>query len=262
MLIPLHDNNPIKRWPVVTVGVILINTVSLLGLSRLPPHQQASLAARYGFVPERIKQLSNAKVVEVDLVHGAAVPWPDGAARVETLQPKSGEIFTSLVTCMFLHAGWLHLVGNMWFFWIFGNNIEDRLGHFVFLIFYLVGGIVASAFHWAMTPAAAANIPVIGASGAVAVMLGAYAVTYPSARVKVLLFIVVFVTVVEIPALMVLGIWLVVQLLEGIVGLHLNVSGNVAWWAHIGGFITGAIVMPLLAAGTPKPRENRDEDIR
>jgi membrane associated rhomboid family serine protease len=158
-------------------------------------------------------------------------------------------VFLSLVTCMFLHAGWLHLVGNMWFFWLFGNNIEDRIGRLLFPLFYLLGGVFATVCHW-MVSAGAELIPIVGASGAVAVMLGAYLVTYPTARVKTLVFIVIFITVIELPAGVVLAVWLLLQLLDGVKAFHLGIDGGVAWWAHIGGFAFGMLLMPLLAAGT------------
>ncbi|MEM7311737.1 MAG: rhomboid family intramembrane serine protease, partial [Planctomycetota bacterium] len=142
---------------------------------------------------------------------------------------------------------------NMWFFWIFGNNIEDRLGHIPFLIFYLVGGLLASACHWLMATGPAAFVPVIGASGAVAVTLGAYAVTYPFARVRTFIFIVVFFTIVELPALAVLGAWFLMQMVSAAEVSNVQMGGGVAWWAHIGGFAAGAILMPLLTAGSRQP---------
>jgi membrane associated rhomboid family serine protease len=141
--------------------------------------------------------------------------------------------------------------------WLFGNNVEDRLGHVLFFCFYLLGGLLATACHWAYDPAS--TTPVIGASGAVSAVLGAYAVTWPHARVKTVVFLIVFVTVIEFPALLVLGFWFVTQLIEAAGLLRLPMRGgaviaepaSVAWWAHVGGFVAGLVLMPLLSAGAP-----------
>ena len=168
----------------------------------------------------------------------------------EDLEPIHSEVIVSLFTSLFLHAGWMHLLSNMWFFWIFGNNIEDRLGRIQFLIFYLIGGLIASACHWMMSQGNGAFVPVIGASGAVAVTLGAYAVTYPFARVRTLIFVIVFFTIVELPALIVLGAWFLMQMLSAAHVANVEMGGGVAWWAHIGGFAAGAILMPLITSGS------------
>jgi hypothetical protein len=148
---------------------------------------------------------------------------------------------------MFLHGNWLHFGGNMWFLWIFGNNIEDRLGHFGFPLFYTVGGFFALACQWINDPGS--TIPAIGASGAVAAVLGAYAITFPTAQVRTLVVLVVIITVVDLPALIVLGAWFIVQLLSATGALDLGMAGGVAWWAHIGGFVAGLVLMPLFTAG-------------
>jgi membrane associated rhomboid family serine protease len=153
---------------------------------------------------------------------------------------------------MFLHGGWMHLLSNMWFLWLFGNNVEDRLGHVVYLVFYLLGGLAALFCHWLTDPASA--VPVIGASGAVAAVLGAYAITFPFARIRTLVFLLVFVTIVDLPALLVLGVWFLGQLLEARASLNLEVDGGVAFMAHVGGFVAGLILMPLLG-GTRPPED-------
>jgi membrane associated rhomboid family serine protease len=145
---------------------------------------------------------------------------------------------------MFLHASWLHIVGNMWLLWVFGNNVEDRLGHVTFLVFYLLTGFVASLCHWVNDPNSA--IPVIGASGAVSGVLGAYAVTFPSARVRSLIFLVFIFLTVDLPAMVVLGFWFLGQVLEATASVDVGFNGGVAWWAHIGGFVVGLTVMPWL----------------
>jgi membrane associated rhomboid family serine protease len=161
---------------------------------------------------------------------------------------------------MFLHGGWGHLLMNMWMLWVFGNNIEDRLGHLVYLIFYLFGGIVATLAFWVSNPEALT--PVVGASGAVAAVLGGYAVTFPTAKVRTLVFFLLIV-IVDMPALVLLGIWFVLQVVSGLMGLWGVVLEPVAFWAHIGGFVAGMILMPLFSLGASPPgkdwRKETDE---
>ena len=162
------------------------------------------------------------------------------------LAPDSRQIWLSLLTCMFMHGSWMHLLGNMWFLWLFGNNVEDRLGPPAYLFLYLVGGLIASAAHWRVDPTS--TTPIIGASGAIAAVLGAYAVTWPWARVSTLVFLVIFVTIIDVPALVVLGVWFVAQVMAGQESLHAGGAGGVAWWAHVGGFLAGMVLMPVLSA--------------
>jgi membrane associated rhomboid family serine protease len=257
MLIPFHDDNPLKRWPIVTIVIIAANVAGMLYVSGLDMADQARLYATYGFVPARLGQLADpAKVVEVKLNPMNDPAWPPNKPEVVKLEAHGGEIILSLLTTMFLHGGWLHLLGNMWFFWIFGNNIEDRLGSLFFTIFYVIGGLIASAMQWAMTPAGGADVPIVGASGAVAVILGAYAVTYPTARVRTLVILFI-ITIIELPALVVLGVWFLFQIVPAMMELNANAAAEgVAWWAHIGGFIAGLVIMPFLSAGTPEPKED------
>ena len=170
--------------------------------------------------------------------------------------PQSDLPFTAIVipfiTSMFLHGGWLHLFGNMLYLWIFGDNVEDRLGHFPFLIFYLLCGVGAGIVHTIFN--ASSFVPSIGASGAIAGVLGAYVVSYPFARVLTLVPIFVFFQVIEIPALIVLGFWFVMQLFSGTAALATTTSassGGVAWWAHVGGFVIGMVLVGLF------PRKDR-----
>ena len=206
---PFYDENPTTRTPYVTIAIIILNFLALLYCQSLPPLQERAFKAQYGFVPARMRQFSEKKTVRIPLISRQEIRMNrmhpmQPEVRVD-LPPVASQIIVSMFTCLFLHAGWAHLIGNMWFFWIFGNNIEDRLGHIPFTIFYLAGGLLATACHWMMAQGNAAFVPVIGASGAVAVTLGAYAVTFPFARVRTLIFIVIFFTVVELPALAVLG---------------------------------------------------------
>ena len=165
------------------------------------------------------------------------------------LPPDRGDVLLSLITCMFLHGGWAHIIGNMWFLWLFGDNVEDRLGPVTYLVFYLVGGLAASACHWFTDPSS--TTPVVGASGAVAAVLGAYAVTYPWANVHAFIPLFIVLIPVDIPAIAMLGMWFVMQLLEGFKAIHIGLDGGVAWWAHVGGFVAGAVLMPLLRDPPP-----------
>ena len=269
MLVPLYDENPTTRWPVVTVTIISVNALILIAAQGLDSLRLNEIHARYGFVPGRLQQLQDRElVIPVDIT-----PTEEGAnpgfERIQVqpdyfvkLKPYPHQILMSLVTSMFLHAGWVHFLGNMWIFWVYGNNIEDRLGHVPFVLFYIAGGIVASLCHWLMAPVPDANVPVIGASGAVAAVLGAYAVTYPKHHIRCLLFL-CLPFLVRLPALVVLGLWIVGQLVSALATTGLVISGNVAWWAHIGGFLVGAVTIPLLtmiipAPATPPPAKHGD----
>jgi len=153
-------------------------------------------------------------------------------------------------TSMFLHGGWVHLIGNMWFLWIFGDNVEDRLGHVRYLVFYILCGLIGNVAHYALNPASA--LPALGASGAIAGVLGAYVLSYPGARILVLLPIFFFIQFVELPALVVLGFWFVLQFLNGAASVVASgEAGGVAWWAHIGGFLGGMLIFNLFR---PRPR--------
>jgi membrane associated rhomboid family serine protease len=247
MFFPFRDDNPTSRPATVTYALVAINVAALLWLNRLPEIQQVAAVYQWGFVPARIAQLTSGKPIQVRVPEVVAGPW--GMAierdRVLVLRPNTRVTLLSLVTAMFLHGGWMHLIGNMWFLAVFGNNVEDRLGHVPYLGFYLVGGLAANAFHWAGQPMAAT--PVIGASGAVAAVLGAYAITWPWARVRTLVFLLFFITILDFPALLVLGVWFVTQLLNA-TRQAAGAGANVAWWAHVGGFLAGAMLMPLMNA--------------
>jgi membrane associated rhomboid family serine protease len=252
MLIPFHDDNPTGRTPVVTVALIAVSVLCFLWVRSLPPVKQHVVFYRYGFVPRWLTQLDDPQPIDV-VVDQKTVwnPW-FGRRVMEkklrlTTEPRY--VLFSLVSCMFLHGGWMHLIGNMWFLWLFGNNVEDRLGRLGFLIFYILGGLAASGCHWLAGPNGPdSDIPVIGASGAVAAVLGAYAITWPWARVHTLVFLFIFITIIDLPALFVLGIWFLGQLLEANRALNLGIAGGVAWWAHVGGFVAGTALMPAVSA--------------
>ena len=210
-LFPIGDDNPTRSVPVVTFAVIGATVLVFLWQSSLGPAAGEQAVYRYGVIPA---VLFGRARLSVDV---AAVP-----------------AYMTLVTSMFMHGGWLHLGGNMLFLYIFGNNVEDAMGHFRFLLFYLVCGVLASLVFAATAPVAA--MPVIGASGAVSGILGAYLILHPRARVYVFLLPVVF----PLPAWMFLIFWFGGQALSAAMA---TASDNIAWWAHIGGFVAGAVLI-------------------
>ncbi|HEX3726287.1 MAG TPA: rhomboid family intramembrane serine protease [Pirellulales bacterium] len=263
MLFPLRDDNPATRTPFATFLLIAVNVLVMLWLSQQPPLEERRIVVEHGFIPVRIEQLSNPKLV-VDVPLTPAAERPDRPRFVRQQQPREIvrlapaplEILLTILTTMFLHGGWMHVAGNMWFLWIFGNNVEDRLGPALYLGFYLVGGVLATSCHWAYDPHS--TVPVIGASGAVATILGAYAVAFPQAKVKTLVFFGLF-TIIDIPALVWLGLWLGGELLSAVfVGKDLTV----AVWAHIGGFAAGAMLMPILTFGTSPHGTSWEDEIK
>ncbi|HUP54157.1 MAG TPA: rhomboid family intramembrane serine protease [Methylomirabilota bacterium] len=225
-MIPLRDANPTRRTPVVTIALIAVCfVVFAYELGRLGSGGTDALdafATEWGIVP-------------ADLTRA----WASGTSL-------GGEALT-LITSQFLHGGWLHILGNMLFLWIFGNNVEDRLGRIRFLAFYLVGGIVAGLTQVAIDPDSA--VPTIGASGAIAATLGAYVVLFPRARITSLVFLVFFYQLIDVPAVVVLVFWFVLQLIDGIASLGVtDASGGVAFFAHIGGFVFGTVVALVVRA--------------
>ncbi len=155
------------------------------------------------------------------------------------------EQVTRLTTTMFLHGGWFHLLSNMLYLWIFGDNVEDRMGHFKYLIFYLLTGYLATLAHVVYAPLS--NVPLVGASGAIAGVLGAYLILFPRARVLTLVFFFIIIQVIPIPAVIFLGIWFALQILSGTAGLSEQAAQSVAFWAHIGGFIAGMLLVKFFA---------------
>ncbi len=258
MFFPFHDDNATERTPVVTVALIVINVISFVAIQRLSVPDRQLLAYTHGFVPARIAQLGNHKPIVIPFQRQRVLHPVFGPIELRKnlrLEPAPPQILATLVTCMFLHGGWLHLIGNMWFLWVFGNNVEDHLGPVPFLGVYLLGGLLASGCHWLTGPNSIT--PVIGASGAVATVLGAYAITWPWARIHTLVFLFVFITVIDLPALLVLGVWFLGQLLEGTRALNLGITGGVAWWAHVGGFVAGMLLMPFVSAAVGAGRRQK-----
>jgi membrane associated rhomboid family serine protease len=232
-VIPLRDRNPTRRTPVVTY--------SLIGLC---------VAA---FAVELVITAANGDAgLERFFERWGAVP-ADITAALESGN-YFGQAMLGMLTSMFLHGGWLHLLGNMLFLWIFGNNVEDRIGRIPFLLFYLVGGMAAALSQVVIDPHS--TVPLVGASGAIAAALGAYIVLFPGARILSLVFLGFFYQLLEVPALVVLGYWFALQLLSGVTALGAETAnGSVAFFAHIGGFALGVVVgliLRLVGAGAAR----------
>lgn len=204
-MIPLRDVIPSRTTPYVTVTIIVVNALVFVFELRLPLTDRARFIEVYGIVP----------------------------ASVESL---------SVLTSMFLHGGWLHFLGNMLYLWIFGDNVEDRVGHGRFIVFYLTCGLAATLAQVVSNPTSV--VPMVGASGAIAGVMGAYFVLFPRSRVLTLLPLFIFWELIEVPAIFFLGFWFLLQLLSGVgsVGAGQDVSG-IAFWAHIAGFATGAVAI-------------------
>ncbi|MBD2163949.1 rhomboid family intramembrane serine protease [Calothrix membranacea FACHB-236] len=217
-MFPLYDENPTRITPYLTYGLIGMNVLVFLHEVSLSNAQLEQFFQLYAVVPR-------------ELTTNFAAEW------------------TTLFTSQFLHGGWWHLISNMVFLWIFGNNIEDRLGHVKYLIFYLTCGALAALCQWFI--GMNSGIPSLGASGAISGVLGAYIIRFPHARVMTLAFLGFFVTTIRVPAMILIGLFIVQNVLSGFVSLQTaaNMSvetGGVAYWAHIGGFVFGIILAPLL----------------
>lgn len=263
MLFPLFDLNPHSRFPLVTLLLIAANVIVAGGTFMLPEKRQTEVAIEYGFVPARLTHAGQAKEINVPIHAVNPRTRRPEQVGVEKLSTQPVDVYRTFFTTMFLHGGWMHLIMNMWMLWVFGNNIEDRLGHFVYLLFYLLGGIVATLVFWASD--SNGLMPVIGASGAVAAVLGGYAVTFPTAKVRTLVFF-LLILIVDIPALLLLGIWFALQMVSGVMGLWGVALEPVAFWAHVGGFVAGMILMPIFTLGASPPgmdwRKETDEMFR
>ena len=214
-MIPIKDINPSRSFPAVNVTIIVI--CSLVWLYEWSLSKQVIVTSfgqmtgfdlfirKFGLVPEEILNR----------------PY-------------------TLLTHMFLHGGWFHIIGNMWFLWVFGDNVEDRLGKFRYIIFYLTTGFIAALSQVIMSiPFGGGNVPMVGASGAVSGVLGAYLKLFPHARVLAFVPVFFLMTLVELPAVVFIGMWFLIQIFNGILSLPLAGLGGVAWWAHIGGFVAG-----------------------
>jgi membrane associated rhomboid family serine protease len=241
---PLKDDIPTRRFPILTVAIIVACVIVYFAFERGGFGLGATGNERvveYGAIPYELTHPGR----ECDEVTGQIVC--EGQPGVAGQAPEQPPWWVTIFTSMFMHGGLLHLGGNMLFLWIFGNNIEDSMGRARFVVFYLLGGVAALAAQTLIEPNAA--VPTVGASGAIAAVLGGYALLYPHARVITVIFIIIFFTIVELPALLVLGLWFLIQLLYGAseLGQPVGGGGGVAYFAHIGGFVFGLLLIRLFA---------------
>jgi membrane associated rhomboid family serine protease len=258
-MFPLKDNIPLARFPVVTVVLVAINVIAYLleirhggSLFGGPPND---VAVHYGAIPYELTHPGrHCDLVSVQSLEGAASAIAcQGQPAVSGSPSPQPATWITVFTSMFLHGSFLHIFGNMVFLAIFGPTVEDRTGRLRFLVFYLLGGLVALAAQTLVDPSSTA--PTLGASGAIAAVLGGYFLLYPRARVLTLVFIVFFVTIIEVPALFLLGFWFLEQLYFGTSGLASPLGGEgVAYFAHVGGFVFGLLAIRLfLARAGPQP---------
>lgn len=216
-MIPLRDVIPSRRVPIFTVGIIVLNSLAFLYELSVPEEYREVFFRMYAVVP-------------------ALFSWP------------------SVFTSMFLHAGWLHFLGNMLYLWIFGDNVEDRLGHVRFVVFYLFCGTAAAVAHAAINPSS--TVPTIGASGAIAGVMGAYFVLFPYSRILALVPVFFYLEIIEVPALLFLGFWFIMQFFSGIGSIAVSgdvQSGGVAFWAHVAGFIAGVVAVAVFRLRRRQP---------
>lgn len=238
-MIPLRDNIPSRTTPFVSYAVIALCTVAFL-IQAASPDGGGRIAEQLGMVPLRVTDAGAVAVIQQQVAVRDQLGRTGVATVDRVLAPAPIPPWMTVITCMFLHGGWMHFLGNMWFLYIFGDNVEDRLGHVGFTLMYLGTGIAAGLSHLVTDPAS--PIPTIGASGAIAGVMGAYAWFYPHAKVQAVLPIFIFLQIFVLPAPVFLGIWFAIQTFSGISASAAGQTTGVAWWAHIGGFVAGALV--------------------
>jgi membrane associated rhomboid family serine protease len=228
-MIPIRDENPTLRTPVVTIGIIVVTTLAWIllqgaGSQRALTASVCELGAIAGEITGRAAERS--------------VELGPGAVCMLGTEPR----WYTVLTSMFMHGGWFHLIGNMWFLWVFGNNVEDSMGRVRFVLFYVLCGVAACAAQILSDPSS--PVPMVGASGAIGGVMGAYIILYPKVAVDLLVFLGFFITTVRVPAYFMLGYWFVLQILGGVPALS-GTGGGVAFWAHVGGFVAGAALVFL-----------------
>ncbi len=208
-MFPLRDSERSQTTPIVTIALVVINLLAFFYEVSLDDFSLHYFLSEWGTVPRDFR-------------------------------------FVSVLTSMFLHGGWMHVLGNMWFLWIFGDNIEDILGHGQYLLFYLLCGSAGGLLHVGFNPGS--SLPAIGASGAISGVMGAYLVSFPRARIHTLIFFVIFMTTIEVPAILMIGYWFAVQLFSGFGQLAeaSHQQGGTAWFAHVGGFVAGVVLIKLI----------------
>lgn len=220
MLLPLKDDIPSRRFPFVTYSIIAVNIVVFMFEATMSKEQLQAFFELIAVIPAEYTAFLRGE--PVPLLKLLAAPFAS----------------------MFLHGGWMHLFGNMWFLYLFGDNVEDAMGHSRFLLFYLLTGLAATVAHIFVNPLS--SIPIVGASGAISGVVGAYFLMFPTARVLTLVPIFFFVDIVLLPAVVFIGMWFLFQFWSGLLSLAVPHLGGVAWWAHIGGFIAGLILAPIM----------------
>ncbi|MBW1763781.1 MAG: rhomboid family intramembrane serine protease [Deltaproteobacteria bacterium] len=219
-MIPLKDENPSTTVPIINILLIITNVYIFVYQIYFASRDAQDLFLRLGFIPFEVSHF-------VDISPENLVPIP----------------FT-IFTAMFIHGGWLHLLSNMLYLWIFGDNVEDRLGHGKYLFFYVMCGMMASVVHGFMD--INSKVPSVGASGAIAGVLAAYLYLFPGARIKTLFVVFVFAKIIKLPALIVLGLWILAQVLSGFSEYGSQTGGGIAWFAHIGGFVSGLVLIAVM----------------
>lgn len=225
-MIPLKNLRPRIHFPSITLALIVVNFIVFFYQLTLDPRALQSFIVTYSMIPAR---------AQLALAHS---------------QYTLAQGFLPLFTSMFLHAGWLHIIGNMWFLWLFGPNVEDRLGHVPYLGFYLVCGLGAGIAQTVFS--LGSTIPGLGASGAIAGVLGAYVVFFPSSRILTLVTLFFWWFFARLPAVLFIGLWFAVQFLSGIGSLGSTQAGGVAWWAHVGGFLLGMLLVSGMRRKQPE----------
>lgn len=231
-MIPYRDENQTRRVPVITLAIIAINVAVWILFERAGQDiAVASSVCNYGLIPGQL----------TGLLAPGTHPFPMGDNLVCVSDPGRG--VAHLITSMFLHGSWMHIIGNMWFFWLFGNNIEDSMTRPRFIAFYLICGLAAAFAQIYTDPGS--NVPMVGASGAISGVMGAYLILYPRVRVHTLVFLGFFITTIALPAWAMLLYWVALQFLSGLVSLGGAITGGVAVWAHVGGFLAGIVLIKL-----------------
>ncbi len=220
-MIPLRDNVPSQNTPWATWLLIFVNLLVFRYQASLPQDEVLTMVSRYGFIPADVSQLLSEGI---------------GISALSLVFP--------LTSSLFLHGSWFHLISNLWSLWLFGDNVEDSVGHFRFILFYLAGGAAASMVHFLFNPLS--TLPTIGASGAIAAVMGAYLIMFPMARIVTLVPLFFIPLFFQLPALVFIGFWFISQVFAGISTLITTSDGGIAWWAHIGGFLFGVVVIPLI----------------
>jgi membrane associated rhomboid family serine protease len=242
-MFPYRDENPTYLTPVITVGLIAVTTLVWLLIQGAGTYPAlASSVCRYGAIPAELLRR---------VPPGTSVPIGPGLACAVSEQPA----WYSLLTSMFMHGGWFHLLGNMWFLWVFGNNVEDSMGHARYLAFYLLCGILAALAQVFASPAS--PVPMVGASGAISGIMGAYLVLYPRVRIHTLVVLGFYVTTIAVPAYFMLLYWAFIQFVSSLFAVGAGTEGGVAFVAHLGGFVAGASLIKLFAKPAYVARHRR-----